>query len=365
MNIRTKLALALVTASLASMAALGYFAYVFSSELLTEISLRQLDALAEGRKDDLAKVLEGWRENVRLVRSRTRLRELLLDAGHRTDPEQLGELRRIARDVERSSQSIRRITLFDADGEPIVVAGHSAVPPEGRPVEGDAVDFRGLHLEDDETLGVVFHSNVERAGELIGRLEIVFRVEAVRGLSDDFTGLGATGETYVVAATPADHFLVLDSLRHDAGFSLRTGPLSEAPPAAMAAIEGREIRAAEGVRDYRGTRVIAATRSLPELGWGIVVKIDAAEVEARAHELLDSLIDLGLAIGALTILCGTLLGFRLARPIRDLAHVVDLARNGDADVRAATRGDDEVAFLARSINDLLDQTRELSERKPD
>ena len=96
------------------------------------------------------------------------------------------------------------------------------------------------------------------------------------------------------------------------------------------------------------------------------------EVEVRLSEnlligdsdlLLETLLDLGLSIGALTILGGTLLGFRLARPIRELAHVVDLARHGDASVRAAAHGDDEIAFLARSVNDLLDQTRDLADPK--
>jgi methyl-accepting chemotaxis protein len=109
--------------------------------------------------------------------------------------------------------------------------------------------------------------------------------------------------------------------------------------------------------------VIAATRSLPGLGWGIVVKIDQAEESQRAQRLAKMLRDLGLSIGALAILGGTLLGFQLARPIRELAHIVDIARRGDIDLRAPERGDDEVAFLARSVNELLDQTRELAERK--
>jgi len=364
MNIRTKLALALVTASLASMAALGYFAYAFSSELLNEISARQLDALAESKRRDLGKVLDGWRENVRLIRSRTRLREALSAHTKEPDPALLRDLSRIAGDVEQSSHSIRRLTLFDPAGQVLVSEGQSVADPTWHEVSTDDVHFWGIHIEGDETLGVIFHSALRLADQQIGTIEVVFRVDAIQGVSDDFTGLGETGETYVVAATPEDHFMVLDSLRHDSTLALRTGPLSEAPPAAAAAIRGNDTLIGEPVIDYRGTSVIAATRALPELGWGIVVKIDEAEESQRAQQLLDSLLDLGLAIGALTILGGTLLGFQLARPIRELAHVVDLARRGDNSVRAVTGGDDEVAFLAKSINDLLDQNRELAERKP-
>jgi HAMP domain-containing protein len=364
MNIRTKLALALVAASLASMAVLGYFAYVSSSELLSEISRRQLDALAESRKRDLERVVDGWRENVRLIRSRTRLREALRSYDDGGDERLLDDVDRIVEDILTSGRSIRRLTIFDASDRRIAGRGDSVAEEKAQPVDGDAIELSGIQVEKDGTLGIVFHSNLEIDGTRVGGMEAVFRADAINAVTDDFTGLGETGEAYVVAAAPAEQYVILNSLRHDPGRMLRTGPLAEATPDARAALVGYEAVLEEPVEDYRGKRVLAATRSLSELGWGIVVKVDVDEEHQRAVRLLDMLTDLGLSIGALTILGGTLLGFHLARPIRQLAHIVDLARHGDIDLRAPEKGDDEVAFLARSINELLDQSREMSERKP-
>ena len=64
MDIRTKLALALVSVSLLSMLIVGSFAYQTAAERLRQVSERQLDALAESKWSDLNKVLEGWRDRV-------------------------------------------------------------------------------------------------------------------------------------------------------------------------------------------------------------------------------------------------------------------------------------------------------------
>ena len=77
MDIRTKLALSLVFVSLLSMGLLGSFAYQTSSSLLQEISLRQLDALAESKARDLLKVNEGWKNQVRLIHEGSGLSALM------------------------------------------------------------------------------------------------------------------------------------------------------------------------------------------------------------------------------------------------------------------------------------------------
>ena len=58
MDIRTKLILALVTASLISMAVLGGFAYNAISETAERMTLRQLDAVASTKTRDLERLLD-------------------------------------------------------------------------------------------------------------------------------------------------------------------------------------------------------------------------------------------------------------------------------------------------------------------
>ena len=351
MDIRTRLSLALVIVSLASMALLGTFAYYTSAELLQEISLRQLDALAESKKRDVRKVYGSWADKLRLVRNDPEIKSLIRDYVENDDREALHNINRIIEGMTVAVREIDRLIVVDLDGEEITSFGRSSVDYSATPL-ADNVQYVGTFLSPDG-LRVVMNTPVTVDGAEIGGIEIVFDARDIIDVTSDYTGLGETGETILVDRD-GDRVIVLNPLRHDIeGFS---GVLDlEAASSDLAGVFNPHagVPAIEHL-DYRGEKVWLATRFLEELGWEIVVKVDVNEERKRADALSESLIDISVALSAFAIIGGALLGFYLAKPIQELAVVVDRVRHGESSLRAEVNGDDEIAYLAESLNEFLD-----------
>lgn len=356
MDIRTKLALALVSMSLLSMFVLGWFAYETSSDLLRQVSERQLDALAESKQRDLERVIQGWRDRVELIRSRTRLRQLMARKAKAADANVEDEIRRIVRDAVASVQGVDRVTLYDPRGDLVITVGSNGIAPrlDARVFEeSDSVHYAGTEPQDDGRVLVRFQAAMTLGDRVIGAIETIIEAEDLRSVTQNYTGLGETGESIVVMRHENEATArVLTPLRHAA--DLHRIDLAAAPYLA-AALAGDETVFRSGVRDYRGSDVWCATRSLPSVNWGLVVKIDSAEESRRADWLWAQLFELGLALGAVAILGGTLLGFRLGKPLRDLKELVERIRSGERNLRADASASDEVGFLADALNDLLDE----------
>ena len=78
------------------MLALGAFAYRTADASLTSRTLRQLNSLAESKKEDLEKVILGWQDRVALIASRTQLRISLGDYNDARDTDERERIRRTA-----------------------------------------------------------------------------------------------------------------------------------------------------------------------------------------------------------------------------------------------------------------------------
>lgn len=361
MDIRTKLVFALVAVSLASMAVLGFVMYSAAGTLLRESSLRQLEALAESKKDDLRTEYLGWEETVRLVASRTQLRLSLRELAETGDPVQRSRIERILVDADRSGRTIRRLTVYGLDLAPIFSTGAvpvDSLPPidRGRLPPGETARYEGIRLVPEDGLEVGFVCVLTLDGERIGILEVTLSADQLREIIADSTGLGETGETVLAfreAATGDTHLIHATPVPADTlgGLQLRvTRPDSPS----TVAIGGQDTVLIEAL-DYRGEPVWAATRYLAEPEWGIVVKFDKAEEREPIVELRRTMTDLALSVSAFAILAGILLGFHFARPIHDLARVVQRLRDGDLDARADTSSEDEVGLLARAFNEMAEE----------
>lgn len=360
MDIRTKLVFALVAVSLGSMFALGAVAYNAASEELKKSSLRQLESLAEVKEDKLEDVLLGWEDRVNLIASRTQLRLSLRDYNSSGDPAILSRIQRILDDARRSVGTVDLITVYDAEGRRAVSTGERAAadladlaPPE-IPAKLGQARFRGLDIEAGRPL-VDYLAPLVLQGELVGSLHVVMDAEDLIDVTRNYTGLGETGETLIVARSEiTGAAYIVNPVRHSSTSpdTLVPGDLNR--PAVLASEKQEGVYSTRLV-DYRGEPVWAAIRYLPGPDWGLVVKFDAAEQRAPIMELRQQLIRLGLSLAAFAILLGTVLGLWFARPIHDLAEAANRIRHGDLEARATEISHDEVGFLARTFNEMADE----------
>jgi hypothetical protein len=351
LDIRTRLSLFLVAVSLISMMLLGTFAYYTSAGLLQEISLRQLDALAESKKRDLNKVYESWEDKLRLVRSRVQLRHSIRDYIETDSADALTVIERTIQGITVALPKIDKLIVLDLDGEEIASAGRSKVMHPAASFDSD-VSYVGTFLTGDG-LRVALITGVELDGVLVGGIEIIFDASDVVDVTSDYTGLEETGEALVVMRDK-EKLLVLNSLRYKVeGFSSEQ-VMAVASEDMSKVFEPAEVSPAEEHTDYRGEQVWLATRYLEKPGWGLVVKVDVSEEEKRADVLREALFDIAVALSAFAIIGGALLGFYLARPIQELAVIVERMRHGESGLRAEVKGDDEIAYLSESLNEFLD-----------
>lgn len=153
---------------------------------------------------------------------------------------------------------------------------------------------------------------------LIGHVVLLTRAEAIASTLLADTGATVTGET-VLLALQANQPVFISPLRH---WNNRTGPPAPplASPGRITLTEKRQLFGA--YRDYRGVPVLVASRYLPELGWGLVTKVDRSEaLSAFRHTLM-----LGISIVLLAILVIVSLAVAGLRHQRVQTLQTDLAR---------------------------------------
>jgi HAMP domain-containing protein len=354
MDIRTKLVFALVAVSLGSMLALGAFSYEASRALLQRLALRQLDALAESKQEDLERVMVAWQDRVELVTSRTALRERLRSFRATRDPEDAAAIERILTDAENAVTALRGIAVFTADRRHVATAGVDPGTQMGAGVfwlADSPLVYEDVSLGEGGELLITFVAPIRLDGELIGAAKVLHSARELVDVTHDYTGLGETGETILARRSEEGGALILNPLRHDPQAALQRSisPDRNDDPV-LRALAGDEGIWDKDIVDYRGEPVWAATRHLAEIDWGIVVKVDSAEEFRPVAELRSTMWKLAVSLSAFAIIAGLLLGLYFARPIRQLAEIARRIGDGELELRAPVSSEDEIGLLAATLN---------------
>jgi two-component system, NtrC family, sensor kinase len=300
-SIRLKLTLFVAVIVALTAGVLGVVGYGCARQILRNQINDRLSVLRADRQKMLLDYVQNQQSLLKLVASRTRLREFLeaCQAGRLSETAFREQTRPLLDDSLQSCASFQALWVADPQG--VVVATTAAdflgkdlsSAPEFR--EGRERAHVGLMSSREGQYRMVAVAPARnREGQLLGVVMALLDARGVVAAVTDVAGLGRTGE--VLLGTRAGdrlHYLVPGRFARE---------LVDVPAAAAPAMDAA-IRGQKGfmrTHDRRGVEVLAAYGPVGYLDWGMVAKIDEAEADQPIlwlHRLFAGLFLALLALG--------------------------------------------------------------------
>ncbi|HEU0282391.1 MAG TPA: EAL domain-containing protein [Gallionella sp.] len=195
-------------------------------------------------------------------------------------------------------------------------------------------------------------------GKFRGAFAVQLGNELFYRVATDATGLGQSGEV-TFAQRDGEGVLYTTPLRYrpDAAMKFRLG-LSEIKSLPMAGALVGNSGSGTGT-DYRGKEVVAAWRYLPELGWGMEVKLDTDEAFASIYQQRTLMLEVLAGLVMFTGLLAYYSGRRISVPLKELARTADEVAKGNLDWRADESAFGELGMLAHAFNHMAGNLQEL------
>ncbi len=201
-------------------------------------------------------------------------------------------------------------------------------------------------------------------GKLLGVIVLQVDSQIIQRVTLDVSGNLSSREV-VVAAKQDEYFSYQAKLKYDPDVVIGDlHPVFALPKPLANAISG--IRGIVYAQDYRGEDVIAATRYIPSMQWGMVLKEDLAEVMNAYHELLRLSVFMFLMVIFCVLILAGLLGRWLAKPFESMIEMTEKIASGTTDSSLSLQGTRESYELAMSFNQMsqsLALARETLEQK--
>jgi two-component system, LuxR family, sensor kinase FixL len=168
-------------------------------------------------------------------------------------------------------------------------------------------------------------------------------------------GLGDTGEILISQIDDRDknQLKFVTALRHASPDSLPAFVFNddkELIPAQKSVIreEGSGI-----LKDYRGVDVLAVWKHIPGWEWGIVGKIDAAEIMAPIYQLRNWTLLIGFSLIILSVIIAVYLSKSISDPFQKLVKIFTGLSKGELGKPVESARKDEIGQLANSADDSI------------
>jgi signal transduction histidine kinase len=186
--------------------------------------------------------------------------------------------------------------------------------------------------------------------KLLGVVTIFYNLGDLLSMFKVFEEQLATGEINLVKKDDNGDALIINPLRFnpDASLNLTVSKDKVDTPIIQSLLKNEKTF--PETKDYRGVDVLAVTRYLEKLGWGLVVKMDKVEAFAPLENVKYITILSGIMVGVAIIITSTFLGNSISRPIKKLRDIMNEIAHGKFDSKIDVKGPREIEELAKQLD---------------
>ncbi|MFC3150348.1 response regulator [Litoribrevibacter euphylliae] len=373
-SIRTKVTILLVFMAFLAFVSAGGIALFNFKKNLDESFYHRLSLAAQGQGQRVKAFIENNKERLKLVASRTQMRISLKNHLEAPDQKYVDKMIRILNDAKASIPYFKTISITDLRdhiiastdqtkvGNTIINSKLQSIP--STEVNHSLVQYR-ISSDDDQQLTFHLYTDLILDEETIGRIHVKIDGTQLTQITQDYTGLGETGETLLAERLPNGDARFLVPLRFDPDAALKRTIAASRDDVPIIRALKRETGFHSGVVDYRDVPVLAMASYLPEVGWGLLTKIDEVEAYQPYIIMKITMIQLCVVFIILALLASYFLSRSVSRPIEYLTDIAKRIKNGERNVRAEGVANDlETSLLANTFNNLTQEMMKTFDASP-
>jgi signal transduction histidine kinase len=357
MFIGVKLILVFLIISVIPIAIFGTINYINTEKQIINDTLSKLEAMSKIQENRVQNIIDQNYERLASLTSRFQLRIALNDYNINGTRESQQLMNNILLAAKSGISGFKDIHILNPRGDMVASTDKDQIGTNHALqdffVKGKQQNDISVFFKDkNQNLSEFLTGPLLLEDKFLGVVSIVSDAENLLSQFANYEGLGETGESVMAKRTPEGNALYLTPLRFDKNAAFQTmlpnDRINSPTAQALSKTEGTFAN----LIDYRGQPVLAATRYVESMNWGLVTKIDKAEAFAPLDNVRNFMILSGITLSTLIVVASLYLGRWIAKPLTKLRDAAREIAKGNFEAKTVERADggaDEIKEMASSF----------------
>ena len=317
-------------------------------------TVNELKAISKSKAGRVNAILKNKIEELKILRKSPQIKADLANYSDTSEVSKFSLYRNIIGAKEDMTE-ISRILILDSSGNLIM----SSNPDNTLKTNFSDYDVvKNLHTRNKLT--IEYHYNEK--GEVVLSMAAYISynhiivvendITSILSITDDYTGLGKTGETALIVMDKDSNVTYLNPVRFHKTPFLKAA--NEKSDYFLLVTNNNEVDVLRDVTDYRQQKVLASLNNIHKPGWKLITKIDREEALASVNELREITIVAALIITGVMFVLIYLFANYFVKPINELAYAAERISEGNLTQKVNVSSDNELGQLATSFNKMTD-----------